>query len=66
MKETIEQKLLYREAMSVIEIRVWENGCAFPICPRCDCTMEIEYQSYCDRCGQKLKWRGFSKAKIRR
>ena len=62
---TIEEELSYREALTVIAIKVYRNGSSFPICPKCDCTMEREYQSFCDRCGQKLKWRGFSKAKIR-
>ena len=26
--------------------------------------MEREYQSYCDRCGQALDWKGFSKALV--
>ncbi len=63
--ETIE-KLMYRGPMVVKEIVVWQNGYAFPICPRCDCTIEREYQSFCDRCGQMLKWEGFSRAKVRR
>ena len=32
----------------------------YPICPRCETTMEREYQAYCDRCGQALDWTGFS------
>lgn len=64
--ETIEEKLLYREPMVVGEIKELGNCGYFPICPRCDCTMEREYQSFCDRCGQMLKWKGFSKAKVRR
>lgn len=64
--ESIEEKLRYREPMIVTEIKVWQNGYIFPICPRCDCTMERDYQSFCDRCGQKLKWKGFSRAKVRR
>ena len=32
----------------------------FPVCPKCNCTMEREYQSYCDRCGQALRWKEFS------
>lgn len=64
--ETIEEKLLYREPMVVTEIMVWQNGYAFPICPRCGCTFEREYQSFCGGCGQMLKWKGFSRAKVRK
>ena len=33
------------------------GGCEFPVCPGCGCTLEREYQSYCDRCGCKLNWK---------
>ena len=36
----------------------------FPICPSCQITLERDYQAYCDRCGQKLSWKNYSKAKI--
>ena len=64
--ETIEEKLLYREPMIVAEIKELGNCGYFPICPRCDCTMEREYQSFCDRCGQMLNWKRFSRAKVRK
>lgn len=32
-----------------------KEGACFQ-CPHCKTTMEREYQQYCDRCGQKLKW----------
>lgn len=51
----------------VTEIRLLNCGLsttAFPVCPNCSLTMEREYQNYCDRCGQKLDWTGFSKIKI--
>ena len=35
---------------------------AYYICPRCKVTMEREYQSYCDRCGQCLNWNDIHKA----
>lgn len=43
--------LLYRLPMRVKKFR---RG--FPVCPRCNTTIEREYQAYCDRCGQCLKW----------
>ena len=40
------------------------NKGAFVICPRCQLTIEREYQSFCDRCGQALNWSGFSRALV--
>ena len=34
------------------------------ICPRCGITMEREFMSYCDRCGQCLGWKHYKKAVI--
>lgn len=42
--------------MSVVEVRLFQSGAAYPMCPRCRVTLEREYQNFCDRCGQKLKW----------
>lgn len=47
------RKSLYTEIKQAL---VCEGGNAFWICPNCKCTFEREYQSYCDRCGQRLKW----------
>ena len=40
----------------VTEARVDLYNNAYWVCPNCRITFEREYQSYCDRCGQKLKW----------
>ncbi len=64
---TIQQRLSYREKMRVTHIRCYGGRyslMSFPVCPRCGVTMEREYQSYCDRCGQCLDWTGFSKATV--
>ena len=59
--------------MRVTAVRCYRGGMllgaetqlySFPVCPRCQLTMEREYQSYCDRCGQALDWKGFSKALV--
>jgi rRNA maturation endonuclease Nob1 len=42
--------LLVREAI------VYKDNNAYWVCPNCRSTFDREYQSYCDRCGQKLKW----------
>lgn len=49
----------YRWPMKVTELSVYQRKTAFPRCPRCRTTMEREYQCFCDRCGQRLDWRGF-------
>ena len=37
---------------------------AYPVCPRCQHTMEREYQAFCDRCGQALSWKNFGKVAV--
>ena len=36
----------------------------YPVCPGCGCTLEREYQNYCDRCGQRLDWDNYDHAAI--
>ena len=59
----------YRRMMPVREYILYPScfgtESAFFLCPRCNITMEREYQSYCDRCGQRLGWRSINKAKER-
>lgn len=38
---------------------------AYYYCPRCDVTLDRDYQAYCDRCGQRLDWRRIDSAKRR-
>ena len=64
-KETVEEIISYRTAIRVTECITYDKCTSFPICPKCDCALEREYQSYCDRCGQKLSWVGYLKAKVR-
>ena len=57
-------QLSYRLSKPVTAIRHYPKlypPTSFPVCPRCDVTLEREYQSYCDRCGQHLNWRGYGK-----
>lgn len=59
--------MAFREPMPVTHIRCFRylsGVTGFPVCPQCGRTMEREYQSYCDRCGQRLDWDNFSKATI--
>jgi len=57
-------ELDYRNPILVTERLLLDNDDIFPICPTCKITLEREYQHYCDRCGQCLSWRNFSKAKV--
>ena len=59
--------LSYRTPMSINELMEFSFGwgtTTYYICPRCDVTLEREYQSFCDRCGQHLNWHSCRKAKI--
>lgn len=59
-------ELSFRIAMQVRHYRRYPllNGSytTFPVCPRCHCNLEREYQSFCDHCGQKLAWDFFHHA----
>lgn len=60
-------ELLYRFPMAVTERRGhydWLGFSTFPVCPRCGNSFEREYQSFCDRCGQKLSWSQYPHAKL--
>lgn len=55
----------YRSPRLVWQVFQTNGGSTYPVCPRCDCTIEREYMSFCDRCGQKLGWSLFSYATVR-
>ena len=59
------REMSFRHPVPVTHIRCFRWPCGitgFPLCPQCGVTMEREYQSFCDRCGQCLSWKGFSNA----
>lgn len=65
--------LKYRIAMPVSEVMVFRMlshrdarsyVTGFYVCSRCKITLEREYMSYCDRCGQRLDWRKSMNAKV--
>ena len=63
----LSEDLLYRHPMSVVEIHSFprcHGAPAYPVCPRCEKTMEREYTDFCSRCGQMLDWRYYQHAKI--
>lgn len=60
--------LSYRLGMRVTEVRVFNSPVygktGYYICPRCKTTMEREFVSFCDRCGQHLDWEDYWQAKV--
>lgn len=56
-------ELRFRKAMPVTATVVYRTRAAFPLCPQCGSAMEREYQSFCDRCGQKLDWRQYTRSR---
>ena len=58
------EALSFREPRRVEKIIRISNEYCFPVCPRCQVSLEREYSNFCDRCGQKLSWTGFWKAKV--
>lgn len=53
----------YRVPLPVTKVIALTNT-TYPICPRCELSLEREYMSFCDRCGQKLNWDFFEYAKV--
>ena len=47
----------------ITEAVVYYDRSAYFRCPNCKTTLERDFQQYCDRCGQKLKWPSFQKVK---
>ena len=54
----------YRIKMPVTEVMLFPDGNSYYVCPRCHMTMEREFMNFCDRCGQRLDWKGYKKARI--
>lgn len=58
------EAIAYRTPLPVTKVIVHTHGNTYPVCPRCAMTLEREYMSFCDRCGQKLNWDLFAYAKV--
>lgn len=58
----------YRVAMRVAEVMVCKSAfmgeTGYYVCPRCHITLEREFMSFCDRCGQHLDWTDYKAARI--
>lgn len=66
MKQSVllRQALAFRQPMPVTKVLLLKSGYAYPLCPRCDISMEREHQRFCDRCGQCLAWKGYRNAQV--
>lgn len=56
--------ILYRIPMPVTEALLFSRGDSYPICPRCNSTIDREYMNFCDSCGQRLFWEQFRFAEV--
>ncbi|MBO5009055.1 MAG: hypothetical protein J6D26_09485 [Clostridia bacterium] len=63
-RELFKDAISYRLPKKVTRIYVRINGDSYPICPKCYLTLEREYMSYCNCCGQKLGWSDFDNAEL--
>lgn len=54
----------YRIPLPVSDILLFPDKNSYPICPRCDSTLDREYMHFCDRCGQRLAWNFFHFATV--
>ena len=55
---------LYRLPLQVRARLVFPGGDSFPICPRCDQSVDRDYMRFCDQCGQRLAWNLFDFAHV--
>ena len=57
---TANEELSYRVGMQVAHYRRYYMASGFDtifaVCPRCQGSLEREYQAFCENCGQKLNW----------
>lgn len=58
----------YRTPMCVMEVMAykstWMEEDGYYLCPRCHITLERDFMSFCDRCGQRLDWSKYKEATV--
>lgn len=65
--EALLNEVSYRFPMRITEVilyQLFDGNNAYYVCPRCQITMEREFMSFCDRCGQCLDWDDYENAKV--
>lgn len=63
-EDMMDEYASYRRPMAITQLLV-TPACTkggYFLCPRCKITLDREFVSYCDRCGQRLDWRNYKKA----
>lgn len=61
-----EDAAAFRIPCPVTQILLFPSGNSYPLCPRCNSSLEREYMRFCDSCGQRLGWKHFSSVHIRK
>lgn len=56
--------LSYRITRQVVQVRSTRAIGCYPVCPRCRASLEREYMSYCNCCGQRLGWDTYERADV--
>lgn len=54
----------YRIPRPVTSGLQYPSGDIYPLCPRCDRSLDREYMEFCNCCGQHLSWRGLAFATV--
>lgn len=49
----------YRVPRPVRDSLLLPGGDVYPICPRCSRSLDREFLTFCDRCGQRLSWKSY-------
>lgn len=63
-KPSLFSAVSYRIPLPVTQLLLFADKSSYPICPRCDITIEWEYMRFCNHCGQRLSWNLFEFAKV--
>lgn len=60
----ITEAISYRIPHPVVKYIQYHSGDTYPVCPRCNCSLDREYAAFCDRCGQQLGWHALHQAEV--
>ena len=64
--QNIKIELIYNQPSEVTSIRYFTHSkTSNAVCPSCNCSIEREYQKYCDQCGQLLGWKRFIRNEVK-
>ena len=57
--KSLKEKLSYRKSMLVHSAIVYQNNNMYAKCPKCNNTIDRDFQDFCSGCGQCLNWDNF-------